>query len=525
MRTAGFFRKQPWQRAILESMALTFLFMALLNASLLETQQDNFFFAAIATIAGVYASLRASPFTGSKVKVLFYEIISAMVLWAGQMAANYLAYTFTSFFDPARLRSGISAIDFLACTYASGLYVAGHFALRLLEKWNQMRRARFVWSVMQALALIILGMILLAVIIVMILFLQADMVDLQAPGVPAQIMDQTFQLIFWLMLAIPVVIIPVLILMFPPMALVSYWMSRRLSRRLAQLQEAAHLLSQGDLSARSPLEGEDEIAHLQADFNQMADQLEKSNRALQNERSRVEGLLDAQRRLTASVSHELRTPVAIALAALENALEQGENPLPGPDQKDLETARHEVQHLEKLIDDLFMVSKAELNQMDLRMAPTDLRPVIQNVVNTMQSLAWKSRKVRVSAELPPTLPLVNTEARRIEQILINLINNGVRHTPPGGFVMVTAEAAAEKINVSVIDSGEGVAQEDLPHIWEPFYSGDRNADGERSGLGLVIVKELVNSMGGEVAVESEPGQGCVFTFSLKPSRHDSSAGG
>ncbi len=247
----------------------------------------------------------------------------------------------------------------------------------------------------------------------------------------------------------------------------------------------------------------------------MAAELEKANQALVEQRDRVSGLLKVQRELTASVSHELRTPVATALVYLENDLDRLETLPPEVLRQDLEIAHHEIARLENLIDDLFTLSKAEVNQLTLDMAVVSLAPLVERAVAASAGLAWDARRVRVEDQIPKQLPDVWADAQRVEQVLRNLLANGVRHTPPGGFVVVTAEETPDGVRMAVTDTGEGIHPEDREHIWERFYRGGGQPGDGRSGLGLAIVKELVESMGGRVGVESEPDQGSTFTFYLQ----------
>jgi len=124
--------------------------------------------------------------------------------------------------------------------------------------------------------------------------------------------------------------------------------------------------------------------------------------------------------------------------------------------------------------------------------------------------------VEVVAEVAPDLPLALVDSNRLNQVLQNLLHNGIRHTPPGGIVAISASADAERVLLQVKDTGEGIAADDLPHIWERFYRSDRarmqSASG--SGLGLALVKELTEAMGGSVSVESTPGKGSCFTVAV-----------
>jgi signal transduction histidine kinase len=174
---------------------------------------------------------------------------------------------------------------------------------------------------------------------------------------------------------------------------------------------------------------------------------------------------------------------------------------------------HEIQRLSGLIDDLFTLSQADVDNLPLTCAPTSLPPLIGQVVETFAPLAWNSGKVEVAANLPDQLPAVQADARRLQQVLLNLLRNAVRHTPPGGIVAILAEAEATTVRIEVRDTGAGIDPADLPHIWERFYRG-KNATSESAGLGLALVKELVEAMNGSVTTESAPGQGSCFTVRL-----------
>src|SRR5262249_38050383 len=131
-------------------------------------------------------------------------------------------------------------------------------------------------------------------------------------------------------------------------------------------------------------------------------------------------------------------------------------------------------------------------------------------------LAWRSNRVEVMAEAAPDAPLAWVDEARLEQVIANLVHNGVRHTPPGGIVSLWVEGAPDGVALQARDTGEGIAAEDLPRIWERFYRADaaRLHPESGSGLGLALVKELTEAMGGSVAVESVVGQGSCFTLRL-----------
>jgi signal transduction histidine kinase len=169
-----------------------------------------------------------------------------------------------------------------------------------------------------------------------------------------------------------------------------------------------------------------------------------------------------------------------------------------------------------LIDDLFTLARAEVGRLDLRCEPTDIGALARRAVETVAPLSWRDARVEVVARVSPGLPSAQVDATRVEQALHNLLRNALRHTPPGGIIVVVAERAAERLALRVRDTGEGIVADDLPHIWERFYRADhtRASDTSGAGLGLALVKEVVEAIGGAVAVESEPGRGSVFSLLL-----------
>ena len=304
-------------------------------------------------------------------------------------------------------------------------------------------------------------------------------------------------------------------------SLVAYMLSRRLVRRLEQLSRAAEALRAGQLGARVPVGGADEVSQLQQSFNSMAADLERTLHDLAAERDRVTGLLEARRQLVAGVSHELRTPVATVRGYLESMLGRNGR-VPRELRTDLETMQHEVGRLQRLIEDLFTLSRATVGRLELRPGPTDVARVVQHQVETQAPLAWQQRRVQVLAPGASAAPPAYADAQRLEQIVSNLLSNAIRHTPPGGLVAVAVSAEPQAIRIDVRDTGEGIEPAALPRIFERFYrgrdsngtgtgtgSGDEGRDG--AGLGLALVKELAEAMGGSVSVESTLGEGSAFS--------------
>jgi signal transduction histidine kinase len=251
----------------------------------------------------------------------------------------------------------------------------------------------------------------------------------------------------------------------------------------------------------------------------MAADLEQTLSDLRAERDRVSGLLEDRRQLVASASHELRTPVATVRGYLESALAR-------PDQAsaavhaDLETMERELTRLQQLIDDLFALSQAEVGKLSLRMEAVEVGPLVRQLVDTAAPLAWRQRRVQLLADVSDEVLPAQADRQRLEQIVSNLLGNAIRHTPPGGLVAGSVHAADGSVVVEVRDTGEGIGAEDLPHVWERFFRG-RSEHGEGgAGLGLALVKELTEAMGGTVEVASTPGEGSVFTVRLNAYARD-----
>src|SRR6185312_11105117 len=172
----------------------------------------------------------------------------------------------------------------------------------------------------------------------------------------------------------------------------------------------------------------------------------------------------------------------------------------------------EVVHLQGIVDELFALARAEVSQQALQLVSTFIGPLVLQVVAVVTPLAWQMHKVEVVHEVEPELPAALVDPGRLEQALQNILYNTVRHTPPGGIISVTAASEKDFLSLRVGDTGEGIAPERLSRIWERFYQGEPQAQESGAGLGMALVKEWIEVMGGSVAVESVRGQGSWFTL-------------
>lgn len=240
--------------------------------------------------------------------------------------------------------------------------------------------------------------------------------------------------------------------------------------------------------------------------------LEQTMWAVQAERDRIAALLESRRQLVASISHDLRSPVAAVRSHLELALEDGEGFQPPP-RRELEIMLQELDRLRTLLDDLFTLSRLDVDHLPLSLGRVDASGVARRAVSTLAGPAWQRGRVQVITEPVDAPEWVTADERRLMQALMNLLHNAIRHTPPGGMVAVRFNHNDDAVAIQVVDTGEGIQPDDLPRIWERFYRGQSQAGGG-TGIGLALVKELTEAMGGSVAVESALGEGSCFTITL-----------
>lgn len=383
------------------------------------------------------------------------------------------------------------------------------FAFRLWRVWQTARRTSLLWVIVHS------NLLTALIIVALIMVWQGgnglNTVLQQMPKAKPVfvIISSLLPVLFSMIVAIP----PIVGLMALT-AFTAYYTAKPIIARLDALAKHMETLQAGDYTVRSPLEGQVEVQRLQTGFNNMATELEKILQALKQERDSINHLLEARRELFSEVSHELRTPAAILRAYLDSLLMNWQTRPAASLGSDLEIMSHETDRLQRLLDDLFLLARVEVGKLELQTAPLDASDLIKKMVETVAPLAWERGRVRVIAELPPELPTIVADAGRLEQILQNLLQNAIRHTPPGGMVAVYAseESEAEMVRIEVRDTGSGITSDELLHIWERFYHGEQTGN---TGIGLTLVKELTTAMGGIVNVESTPGQGSCFTIRLR----------
>ncbi len=306
-----------------------------------------------------------------------------------------------------------------------------------------------------------------------------------------------------------------MLLLSPPALLLGYWQVRReareLARPLAQLTYAAETLQDGSKPARLPLEGAQETQKLALAFNAMAEKLADARSERERSRDALQRTLDTQRELFANISHDLRTPLT-AISGYAEVLERDH-----PDLRATTIIRREAASMARLVDDLFELARLEASTLPLYPQPVPLREALQQIRQTFSKQAWDRGvllKLETSDDMPA--PVITVDPQRLSQILSNLVANAIRHTAPGGYIALRSGVSDDATWIDVIDSGSGIADEDLPRIFERSFRGDRarrdGSEQRHAGLGLTIAHELAEAMGGALSVTSTIGEGSTFTL-------------
>ena len=293
--------------------------------------------------------------------------------------------------------------------------------------------------------------------------------------------------------------------------------SASLGTSVDAIRAGAVRIAEGDLSARVPVAGERELAELATAVNTMAARLDASF-------VRQREMEQARQYLIAAVSHDLRTPLA-SLRVMVEAIADGVATDPETVRRYVWAMQRETVSLGRLIDDLFEMARLDATGPNLRIQASPIANLVAETVDAMSAQAAGQRialHTQVWGELPPVL----MDPDRIQRVVYNLVQNALRHTPADGSVVVEVfdrGATEPEVQVNVRDTGEGIAPDDLPRVFDRFYRGDRarsreasqtNAGTSGAGLGLAIARRLVEVHGGRIWVAQPPEGGSIFSFTL-----------
>ncbi len=313
------------------------------------------------------------------------------------------------------------------------------------------------------------------------------------------LMDRTllarpFQLIFTLVGPTAVISILLGILTL----IIGLLLMRRVINPLSDVIAAAQAVSQGDLSARVPVQTrDDDLSALSVHFNHMADELERSDKQRRN--------------LLADIAHELRTPITILRGRLEGILD-GVYPA---DEAHIAPALEETYMLERLVEDLRLLALADANQLRFELKPVNLSELGETLLGLFSAQAGeKNVNLRLDAE--PNMPEVMVDPQRFQQVVGNLIDNSLRYTPAGSSIGLTIRKKNHSIELSVTDEGAGLPEDELAHVFDRFWRGEKSRARSTggAGLGLSIARQLVEAQGGKISAHNRSPRGFEVMITL-----------
>jgi two-component system sensor histidine kinase BaeS len=274
--------------------------------------------------------------------------------------------------------------------------------------------------------------------------------------------------------------------------LLSVLLLRQVTRPLRRLDAATRRIARGEFDERVRIHTSDEIGRLAQSFNEMAESLDRAERT--------------KKQMIADVSHELRTP----LAAVRSVLEGLRDGLIEPTPETLASLHDKILLTTRLVRDLHQLTLADAGRLSIRPAPCRIDAIVDTIVETI-GVQLEDSSLRLDRRIAADLPPVLVDRQRIEQVFLNLLANAIRHTPEGGTISISAAEHSGGVLTSVCDTGPGLTETDLAHVFDRFYRADdaRVSDGG-AGLGLSIAKALVDAQGGSIWAENRPSGGACF---------------
>ncbi|HEX21192.1 MAG TPA: HAMP domain-containing protein [Actinobacteria bacterium] len=279
--------------------------------------------------------------------------------------------------------------------------------------------------------------------------------------------------------------------------LISYLIATRLTAPLGIMTQAAGKIEAGDLSYRVDVGGSDEIGELAHAFNHLAAALQRQERLRHN--------------LTADISHELRTP----LTTIRSHIEAYQDGIMEPNQANISSIHDEIMRLTRLVDGLSEIAQIESGKVNMVKKNVDIGKIVEKVAANLR-VSFQEKQVTLNVGNVKKPLMINADADRIYQIIYNLLNNALKYTPMGGTAAVSLQQQGKNVKIVIRDNGMGISKEDLPLIFERFYRVEksRNRSMGGAGIGLAVVKELVEAHQGSVSVAGVIGKGTEFTVIL-----------
>ena len=272
--------------------------------------------------------------------------------------------------------------------------------------------------------------------------------------------------------------------------LLGIFLSRTLTRPIRELTEATHAVADGELGRQVSVRSRDEMGKLAESFNKMSTDLARST--------------ETRKQMTADIAHELRTPLSLIIGHAE-AVHDGVLP---PTNENFEIIREESLRLEHLVDDLRTLSLADAGELSVNLQEVSPQKLLDDLRTSYMHIA-SQKGVKIQLDTASDIPMLNIDPGRMTQVLTNILDNALKHTPEGGLIELSVQKVGDGVELAVQDSGPGIEGEDTNRIFERFYRTDsaRNRDDGGSGLGLAIAKSIVEMHQGQIWAESKPGQG------------------
>jgi signal transduction histidine kinase len=297
--------------------------------------------------------------------------------------------------------------------------------------------------------------------------------------------------------------------------LAAWGIGRRIVGPLGRITRASEMLATGDFAARVPEEGDAEVRRLAQSFNHMAAEVDSSRRALERQTQEARAANNAKSEFLTTMSHELRTPLN-AIGGYVDLLDlELRGPLTPTQKRDLERIKVSQQHLLGLISGVLDLARVEAGKVTYDMSNITLDVFLAGIGSLIEPQAGAKKVSFETLPVPADLG-VFADREKLRQILLNLLSNAIRHTPPGGRVSVSAEALGGRVQVVVEDTGPGIPHDKREEIFEPFVQLDRSLaqPGEGLGLGLAISRDLARGMSGDLVVDPHSGPGARFVLTL-----------
>ena len=299
--------------------------------------------------------------------------------------------------------------------------------------------------------------------------------------------DIQLRILFWLVIVAAAVMV------------VNMFVLRTITRPISELNEGITRMSRGDLSARVNVRGKNEFAGLASAFNSMSERLEQLDKS--------------RNQFVSNASHELKTPLSTMKILIETLLYQ--DPIdPGMTKEFLTDVNKEIDRLNRIVSDLLTLVNIDSGAMKLNLSDLDISGLLQEQVKRLSPLA-RENGIELECTAGGAI-VVPGDPLKLQQVIYNVIDNAIKYTPRGGEVHCSVARSGRMAVIRIADTGEGIPEEDLPHIFDRFYRVDKARSRETggTGLGLSIVKQIVMSHGGTITPESTLGKGTTFTIQL-----------